>query len=153
MTNVQKITDSFYLTFFLVERIPRYVMFHVWSSGLEWVALPLRSCSNGLSPLGCSELCGLLISTVHFFSKILQFYILILSQPRLISANGLSFLQFSFLASASFLHQHFSTFISSNAIHHFPSFIHRIEIKECQKSSELRLTFHMKYSLQFKIFS
>ena len=49
MTNVQKITDSFYLTFFLVERIPRYVMFHVWSSGLEWVALPLRSCSNGLS--------------------------------------------------------------------------------------------------------
>ena len=51
MTNVKKITDSFYLTFFLVERILRYVMFHVWSSGLEWVALPLRSCSNGLSPL------------------------------------------------------------------------------------------------------
>ena len=142
MTNVQKITDSFYLTFFLVERIPRYVMFHVWSSGLEWVALPLRSCSNGLSlSLCCWVLCGLLISTVHFFSKILQFYILILSLPHLISANGLSFLQFSFLAFASFLHQHFSTFISSNAIHHFSGFIHRIEIKECQKSSELRLTF------------
>ena len=54
MTNVQKITDSFYLTFFLVERIPKYVMFHVWSSGLEWVALPLRRVVTDslLSPAG-----------------------------------------------------------------------------------------------------
>ena len=126
-------------------------MFCVWSSGLEWVAFPLRSCSNELFSLsflaapGCCRVCGRgsLISTVHFFSKILQFYILILSQPQLISANGLSFLQFSFLSQVCFLHlKFFDLYVSFNAIHRFLSFIHRIEIKVCNsKTSELRLTF------------
>ena len=71
----------------------RYVMFLVWSSELEWVAAfpPLCSCSNELFSLSlalssaAASVWPKLISAVHFFSKILQFYILILSQPQLLS--------------------------------------------------------------------
>ena len=100
-----------------------------------------------LSSLGrrCA-VCGLLISTVHFVSKILQFYILILSQPAYLH---LASCPCNFHFNMFILHENVPTFISFNAIHRFLIFIHRIEIEECQKSSELGLSF--SHEIQFTI--